>query len=370
MKTSLLLLSLLALTACNDNHSNTSVTPSPEVTPPVVKPTEPPITPPIVPPETHTRVPLTIEVNVADRLGAGAQLEVRQVTTGIRVQQAIEPGQLARITLPEGLQLDQPLELLGSDEGYLLRAVSVRVADLSAGITLARRNSVPRLGLNEEETALFLLADQSGDGSLSQAEWGRAEEIRLQQQAALQDYAAFLLAQRQPGAVLDYADSWQMLLALRDDKQARSWYQRSNSAQIQSARTQLYPANPSQPDEPETADLLRLDEQGLLVVRGPWQCLHDVRTVSGVKGSQYWLYGSDTSALAVASQPQLAAGLTACGRSDWRLPTLTEFERLLSSDKSAWRYPNTFAVGLPPDLAAGWCGSTQSLSTGDPNLAG
>lgn len=169
MKTSLLLLSLLALTACNDNHSNTSVAPSPEVTPPVVKPTEPPITPPTVPPETHTRVPLTIEVNVADRLGAGALLEVRQVATGIRVQQAIEPGQLARITLPEGLQLDQPLELLGSDEGYLLRAVSVRVADLSAGITLARRNSVPRLGLNEEETALFLLADQSGDGSLSQA---------------------------------------------------------------------------------------------------------------------------------------------------------------------------------------------------------
>ncbi|MGL5484523.1 MAG: hypothetical protein ACRDC7_21775, partial [Aeromonas veronii] len=83
MKTSLLLLSLLALTACNDNHSNTSVTPSPEVTPPVVKPTEPPITPPIVPPETHTRVPLTIEVNVAERLGVGAQLEVRQVTTGI-----------------------------------------------------------------------------------------------------------------------------------------------------------------------------------------------------------------------------------------------------------------------------------------------
>ncbi|EKB11271.1 cytochrome c peroxidase [Aeromonas veronii] len=350
MKTSLLLLSLLALTACNDNHSNTSVAPSPDVTPPVVKPTEPPITQPTVPPETHTRVPLTIEVNVADRLGAGAQLEVRQVATGIRVQQAIEPGQLTRITLPEGLQLDQPLELLGSDEGYLLRAVSVRVADLSAGITLARRNSVPRLGLNEEETALFLLADQSGDGSLSQAEWGRAEEIRLQQQAALQDYAAFLLAQRQPGAVLDYTDSWQMLLALRDDKQARSWYQRSNSAQIQSARTQLYPANPSQPDEPETADLLRLDEQGLLVVHGPWQCLHDVRTVSGVKGSQYWLYGSDTSALKVASQPQLAAGLTACGRSDWRLPTLTEFERLLSSDKSAWRYPNIFAVSLPAQI--------------------
>lgn len=71
MKTSLLLLSLLALTACHDNHSNTSVTPSSDVTPPVVKPTEPPITPPIVPPETHTRVPLTIEVNVADRLGAG-----------------------------------------------------------------------------------------------------------------------------------------------------------------------------------------------------------------------------------------------------------------------------------------------------------
>ncbi len=179
---------------------------------------------------------------------------MRQVATGIRVQQAIEPGQLARITLPEGLQLDQPLELLGSDEGYLLRAVSVRVADLSAGITLARRNSVPRLGLNEEETALFLLADQSGDGSLSQAEWGRAEEIRVQQQVAIEDYAAFLLAQRQPGAVLDYADSWQMLLALRDDKQARSWYQRSNSAQIQSALTQLYPANPSQPDEPETAE--------------------------------------------------------------------------------------------------------------------
>ena len=102
--------------------------------------------------------------------------------------------------MPAGLQLDQPLELLGSDEGYLLRAVSVRVADLSAGITLARRNSVPRLGLNEEETALFLLADQSGDGSLSQAEWGRTEEIRVQQQAAIEDYAAFLLAQRQPGA--------------------------------------------------------------------------------------------------------------------------------------------------------------------------
>ncbi|RWS46202.1 hypothetical protein CKA56_16750, partial [Arcobacter venerupis] len=78
------------------------------------------------------------------------------------MQQVIVPGQLTRITLPAGLQLDQPLGLLGSDEGYLLRAVSVRVADLSAGITLARRNSVPRLGLNEEETALFLLADQSG----------------------------------------------------------------------------------------------------------------------------------------------------------------------------------------------------------------
>mgnify|MGYP006167892469 CR=1 FL=1 len=61
--------------------------------------------------------------------------------------------------------------------------------------------------------ALFLLADRNGDAVLEMAEWGLTGEIRLQQQAEMQEYAALLRAQRL-GAELNYPDSWQMLLAL------------------------------------------------------------------------------------------------------------------------------------------------------------
>jgi cytochrome c peroxidase len=356
MKTSLLLVSLLILTACNDNQSQTPVTPPPVVTPPLVEPpVEPPIVvpptePPIEPAPTHTRTELALNVDLGERLGAGATLVLRQLATGIEVTRVLDQASPLAMTLPPGLLLDQPLELVGTDGSYILRTSSVRVADLAAGAGLARRVGVPALRLDEEATALFLLADQNGDGSLSQAEWGRLEEIRLQQQAAIQDYATLLLAQRQPGAELNYPDSWQMLLALRDDKGARSWYRRSNSGPILAAQMQRYPATPSQPDEPETAELLRLDDDGLLVTSGAWRCLHDVRAASGVKGSQYWLWGSDSAGLPLATRLRLAEVPTGCGRSDWRLPTLSEFERLLAADRLSWRYPNTFATTMPEQV--------------------
>lgn len=251
MKTSLLLVSLLILTACNDNQSQTPVTPPPVVTPPLVEPpVEPPIVvpptePPIEPAPTHTRTELALNVGLGERLGAGATLVLRQLATGIEVTRVLDQASPLAMTLPPGLLLDQPLELVGTDGSYILRASSVRVADLAAGAGLARRVGVPALRLDEEATALFLLADQNGDGSLSQAEWGRLEEIRLQQQAAIQDYATLLLAQRQPGAELNYPDSWQMLLALRDDKGARSWYRRSNSGPILAAQTRATRPHPA-----------------------------------------------------------------------------------------------------------------------------
>ena len=94
------------------------------------------------------------------------------------------------------------------------------MADLAAGESRARRAAAPSLRLDEEETALFLLADRNGDAVLEMAEWGLTGEIRLQQQAEMQEYAALLRAQRL-GAELNYPDSWQMLLALRDAVAAR-----------------------------------------------------------------------------------------------------------------------------------------------------
>ncbi|WP_447826519.1 cytochrome c peroxidase [Aeromonas hydrophila] len=353
MKTSLLLVSLLILTACNDNHSQAPVPSVPVVTPPVVEPpVEPPVVtpptePPIEPVPTHTRSELTVRLDVTTRLGQGATLLLRQAATGIAVSGEVGEERPLIITLPAGLLLDQPLELVGSDDSYILRAATARVADLGATVLSARRADAPSLRLDEEETALFLLADRNGDGTLDQGEWGQLAQIRLQQQPLIQDYATLLLAQRQPGAELNYPDSWQMLLALRADQGERSWYRRSNSASIEAARGLLYPAQPSQPDEPETADLLRLDEQGRLTSGTDWRCLHDVRSPAGVKGSQYWLHASGSSALPLASRAGLGVVPTGCGRSDWRLPGLAEFERLLAADKQSWRYPHTFALAVP-----------------------
>ncbi|MGL6563795.1 hypothetical protein [Aeromonas hydrophila] len=319
MKTSLLLVSLLILTACNDNHSQAPVPSVPVVTPPVVEPpVEPPVVtpptePPIEPVPTHTRSELSVRLDVTTHLGQGAALLLRQAATGIAVSGEVEEERPLVMTLPAGLLLDQPLELVGSDGSYILRAATARVAELGATALSARRADAPALRLDEEETALFLLADRNGDSTLDQGEWGQLAQIRLQQQPLIQDYATLLLAQRQPGAELNYPDSWQMLLALRADQGERSWYRRSNSAPIEAARLLLYPAQPSQPDEPETADLLRLDEQGRLTSGTDWRCLHDVRSPAGVKGSQYWLHASGSSVLPQASRAELGVVPTGCG---------------------------------------------------------
>ncbi len=376
MKTSLLLVSLLILTACNDNHSQAPVPSVPVVTPPVVEPpVEPPVVtpptePPIEPVPTHTRSELTVWLDVTTRLGHGATLLLRQAATGIAVSGEVGEELPLVMTLPAGLLLDQPLELVGSEGSYILRAATARVADLGATALSARRADAPSLRLDEEETALFLLADRNGDGTLEQGEWGQLALIRLQQQPLIQDYATLLLAQRQPGAELNYPDSWQMLLALRADQGGgRSWYRRSNSGPIEAARVLLYPAQPSQPDEPETADLLRLDEQGRLTSGTDWRCLHDVRSTAGVKGSQYWLHASGSSALPQASRAGLGVVPTGCGRSDWRLPGLAEFERLLAADKQSWRYPHTFALAVPTRI---WLqdGAGRPLFTSPPRAAG
>ncbi|MGL5812223.1 MAG: hypothetical protein ACRCYW_02655 [Aeromonas sp.] len=74
MRSLLLLASLLALTACNDNSSEgtNSVPPvvePPVVTPPVINP--PIVTPPVEPPQTHTRAELTLAIDLGDRLAPG-----------------------------------------------------------------------------------------------------------------------------------------------------------------------------------------------------------------------------------------------------------------------------------------------------------
>lgn len=223
MKTSLLLVSLLILTACNDNHSQAPVPSVPVVTPPVVEPpVEPPVVtpptePPIEPVPTHTRSELSVRLDVTTRLGQGATLLLRQAATGIAVSGEVGEERPLIMTLPAGLLLDQPLELVGRDGSYILRAATARVVDLGATTLSARRADAPSLRLDEEETALFPLADRNGDGTLDQGEWGQLAQIRLQQQPLIQDYATLLLAQRQPGAELNYPDSWQMLLALRAD---------------------------------------------------------------------------------------------------------------------------------------------------------
>ncbi|ENK6351368.1 cytochrome-c peroxidase, partial [Aeromonas hydrophila] len=107
MKASLLLVSLLILTACNDNHSQAPVPSVPVVTPP----TEPPIEP--VP--THTRSELSVRLDVTTRLGQGATLLLRQAATGIAVSGEVGEERPLVMTLPAGLLLDQPLELVGSD---------------------------------------------------------------------------------------------------------------------------------------------------------------------------------------------------------------------------------------------------------------
>ena len=356
MKPIFLLASLLVLSACHDNRSegqdpDVPVTP-PVVTPPVVTPPvtppviPPPVTPPVTPPEqTHTRAELTLTIDIGERLASGATLSLRQRATGMETSAILSGQGNPTLTLPAGLLLAAPLELVGEQEGYILRASTARVADLAAGESRARRAAAPSLRLDEEETALFLLADRNGDAVLEMAEWGLTGEIRLQQQAEMQEYAALLRAQRL-GAELNYPDSWQMLLALRDDSAARNWYSRSNGEAIQAARLQLYPASPVMPEEPETAELLRLDEQGRLLTRGAWHCLHDARAATGVKGSQFWLPGEGFAASARVTRAALVPP-SSCGQQPWRLPTLAEFERLLGSDKLGWRYPNTFTTPLP-----------------------
>ncbi|MFC5706658.1 cytochrome c peroxidase [Aeromonas eucrenophila] len=358
MKPILLLASLLALTACNDNSSDGSNPVPPVVEPPVVIPpvidppivTPPIVTPPVEPPlQTHTRADLTLAIDLGDRLAPGATLSLRQRATGIGSSVTLSGQGDTTLTLPAGLLLSAPLELSGEQDGYILRASSALVADLAAGDNRARRAAAPTLRLDEEETALFLLSDRNGDGALDASEWGQGSEIRLQQQAAIQDYATLLRAQRL-GAELNYPDSWQMLLALRGDSAARSWYRRTNEAAIQAAQLALYPTKPVIPGEPETAELLRLDEQGKLLTQGAWHCLHDVRSVSGVKGSQYWLPGKGFMSSAATPRDMLLQRPTDCGQTGWRLPTLVEFERLLTTDKQGWRYPHTFAIALPQQI--------------------
>ncbi|MGY6040593.1 cytochrome c peroxidase [Aeromonas sp. AE23HZ002T15] len=349
MRSLLLLASLLALTACNDNSSEGTnpvppVVEPPVVTPPVINP--PIVTPPVEPPQTHTRTELTLAIFLGDRLAPGATLALRQRATGIGTSLILSSQGNPTLTLPAGLLLSAPLELSGEQDGYILRASSALVADLAAGDNRARRAAAPTLRLDEEETALFLLSDLNGDGALDASEWAQGGEIRLQQEAAIQDYATLLRAQRL-GAELNYPDSWQMLLALRDDSAARNWYRRTNGTAIQAAQSALYPAKPVIADEPETAELLRLDAKGKLLIQGNWQCLHDVRTVSSVKGSQYWLPGEGFMSSATMTRDALSQRPTSCGQTGWRLPTLVEFERLLTADKQGWRYPHTFALALP-----------------------
>lgn len=349
MKPILLLASLLALTACNDNSSDGSNPVPPVVEPPVVTPPviDPPIvTPPVEPVQTHTRAALTLAIDLGDRLASGATLALRQRATGIETSVTLSGQSNPSLTLPAGLLLSAPLELSGEQDGYILRASSALVADLAAGDNRARRAAAPTLRLDEEETALFLLSDLNGDGALDASEWSQGSEIRLQQEAAIQDYATLLRAQ-QLGAELNYPDSWQMLLALRDDSAARNWYRRTNGVAIQAAQSALYPAKPLIPDEPETAELLRLDAKGKLLTQGDWQCLHDVRTVSSVKGSQYWLPGEGFMGTVAMTKDSLSQRPTLCGQTGWRLPTLVEFERLLTTDKQGWRYPHTFALAMP-----------------------
>ena len=194
MKPIFLLASLLVLSACHDNRSegqdpDVPATPPvgtpPVVTPPVTPPViPPPVTPPVTPPEqTHTRAELTLTIDIGERLASGATLSLRQRATGMETSAILSGQGNPTLTLPAGLLLAAPLELVGEQEGYILRASTARVADLAAGESRARRAAAPSLRLDEEETALFLLADRNGDAVLEMAGWWLTGEIRRQQQA-------------------------------------------------------------------------------------------------------------------------------------------------------------------------------------------
>ena len=309
--------------------------------------------------------PISISGSISSQQDlTGETVTVRQLDSGQSVSAEISEDGSFQFDIPHDSNLEQPLELTAqvnhmtykmlTDTVDMLARQSdrLRASQLNRSESDENQSSIRLPSINSQTTAAFAIIDKNHDGVLDEQELNESHQSTLsaESQPSLEQLAIAMQVVDSDSSALYYQNSYELLTILQQEEDVKSSFFARNGASVVAAKIELFPEF-GLDENPEVDDFLRLNNNAwpLETQSGnysdePWACIDDVRRVSSSKyGVRLWQTSDDISQYSSLEMTERVASVNTaglCQRTQWRLPTQSEFEKLFKEGDVS--YPLSF----------------------------
>ncbi len=299
----------------------------------------------------------------------GAEVSLIQRRSNIAVTAVVNDAAHITLAVPAHYAPEEPAEITLTQGSAILKvlthklslyqAVNARMASMNASMTGQSAIADDRQGLvvaSPVSTAQFAYLDSDQDGLLSGDELAQST-MRLNSaeddSLLLVSAAIEIFVTEEEISGTQKHDSYQLALDMYADTQLRHFIKVQNYDALKAIIDRDYPGTITlAARNPETDDFFRVDQSGVLLEDQnttfdvlPWRCIDDLRGRSTPYrqygyGIHMWHYGDQNAATTAVVQSELTAEAAQfneaklCGVMDWSIPTIEDFEFILSEQES------------------------------------